>query len=94
MWLNEEKDDEVIAEDFGLDIVHGGIVRRFNRGRKRDGPLVRGRFLSRPVHSLEYREVLVRYIDRNPVQAAPRSKAPAFFAPRASWIKHEVEGSR
>jgi REP element-mobilizing transposase RayT len=52
-------------------------VRLFNRIRRRDGPLVRGRFLSKPVLSLTYRKVLVRYIDRNPVRAGicgdPRS---------------------
>ena len=49
--------------------VQNDYVRHFNRGRKRDGPLVRGRFLSKPVRSLVYREVLVRYIDQNPVRA-------------------------
>ncbi len=44
-------------------------VRRFNRERHRDGPLLRGRFTSKPVTSLLYRKILVRYIDRNPVQA-------------------------
>jgi len=44
-------------------------VRWFNRGRKRDGPLFRGRFRSQPVDSLEYRRRLVRYIDDNPVLA-------------------------
>jgi len=44
-------------------------VRRFNRRRRRDGPLMRGRFTSKPVLSLTYRSVLVRYIDANPVQA-------------------------
>ncbi|MCZ6598220.1 MAG: transposase [Planctomycetota bacterium] len=49
--------------------VQLAYVRRFNRGRRRDGPLVRGRFRSKPVTSLTYREVLVRYIDQNPVVA-------------------------
>jgi REP element-mobilizing transposase RayT len=44
-------------------------VRYFNRGRRRDGPLLRGRFWSRRVDSLAYRRVLVGYIDANPVQA-------------------------
>jgi len=43
--------------------------RRFNRSRRRDGALVRGRFFSRPVRSLDYRRTLVRYIDSNPVRA-------------------------
>jgi hypothetical protein len=39
--------------------------RRFNRTRRRDGPLVRGRFRSKPVRSLRYRRMLVAYIDAN-----------------------------
>lgn len=49
--------------------AQNAYVRRFNRGRKRDGPLVRGRFRSKPVHSLAYRELLLRYIDANAVEA-------------------------
>jgi REP element-mobilizing transposase RayT len=44
-------------------------VRRFNRLRKRDGGLLRGRFRSKRVRSSEYRRALVRYIDANPVSA-------------------------
>jgi len=43
--------------------------RWFNRGRKRDGPLVRGRYATRSVDSLVYQRTLVRYIDRNPLAA-------------------------
>lgn len=43
--------------------------RRFNRGRRRDGSLVRGRYRSKPVLSNRYRLILVSYIDQNPVQA-------------------------
>ena len=43
--------------------------RRFNRTRRRDGPLVRGRYGSKPVRSLRYRRVLVAYIDANPERA-------------------------
>jgi len=43
--------------------------RRFNRRHGRDGTLVRGRFFSRPVKTLEYRRAVVRYIDVNPVRA-------------------------
>lgn len=49
--------------------IQNRYVRMFNRRRKRDGTLVRGRFGSKPVSSERYREVLVRYIDRNPVKA-------------------------
>ncbi|MDP6408174.1 MAG: transposase [Planctomycetota bacterium] len=43
--------------------------RQFNRRRRRDGSLVRGRYFSKPVHSLEYRRAVVRYLDRNPLGA-------------------------
>ena len=43
--------------------------RWFNRSRRRDGSLVRGRFSSKPVESLSYRRALVRYIDSNPCRA-------------------------
>jgi REP element-mobilizing transposase RayT len=43
--------------------------RRFNRGRGRDGTLVRSRFRSKRVRSAEYRRTLVAYIDDNPVEA-------------------------
>src|SRR5262245_4484692 len=45
------------------------FARRFNRERRRDGPLFRGRFGSRPVRSHAYRMRLVRYIDRNAPEA-------------------------
>jgi REP element-mobilizing transposase RayT len=53
--------------------------RWFNRSRRRDGSLVRGRYGSKPVRSLSYRRVLVRYIDHNPVSAR-LSKTPSTYA--------------
>ena len=52
-----------------LQQIQNRYVRYFNRDRRRDGALVRGRFLSRPVDSLRYRRLLVGYIDANPVRA-------------------------
>ena len=49
--------------------------RWFNRGRKRDGPLVRGRYAAKQVDSLTYRRAVVRYIDRNPVSAGLATRA-------------------
>ena len=49
--------------------IQNEYVRYFNRANRRDGPLFRGRFHSRPVLSLHYRRMLVRYIDDNPVAA-------------------------
>jgi REP element-mobilizing transposase RayT len=53
-------------------------VRRFNRIRRRDGALFRGRFRSRPVMSLLYRFTVMRYIDQNAVQARLASVAPLY----------------
>ena len=50
-------------------------VRYFNRTRRRDGSLFRGRFRSRPVLSLRYRFTLIRYIDQNAVKARLASSA-------------------
>jgi hypothetical protein len=49
--------------------VQTAYSRRFNRDRRRDGPLVRSRYGSRLVDTEEYRRVLVAYIDANPVVA-------------------------
>jgi REP element-mobilizing transposase RayT len=44
-------------------------ARWFNRTRRRDGPVFRGRFRSKLVESAVYWEAVVRYIDLNPVHA-------------------------
>lgn len=81
--------------------------RRFNREHRRDGPLIRGRFFSRPVQSLRYRRVLVSYIDLNPIRAGMArrvgeyefSSARAYERSRGSpwlnrdWIESELAGS-
>lgn len=86
--------------------VQNDHSRRFNRRHRRDGTLVRGRFFSRPVDSLEYRRAVVRYIDRNPVSARvarrvgeyplcsaaqyARERLPRWLA--SEWIRSEVRG--
>ncbi|MFT5050901.1 MAG: REP element-mobilizing transposase RayT [Chlamydiales bacterium] len=50
-------------------LMQNRYARWFNRGRRRDGPLWRGRFLSKLVCSEAYWHTLVRYIDHNPVKA-------------------------
>jgi len=52
-----------------MRLIQNNYVRWFNRTRRRDGALFRGRFTSRPVDSDEYFTNLVRYIDHNPVAA-------------------------
>jgi REP element-mobilizing transposase RayT len=58
--------------------IQNQYVRWFNRGRRRDGPLLRGRFGSKRADSLTYRRHLVRYIDFNAV-AARLAPAPALY---------------
>ena len=53
-------------------------ARRFNRTRRREGPLFTARFFSRPVRSLTYRRVVVGYIDDNPVAAGLTPSAAAY----------------
>lgn len=81
--------------------IQNEFVRWFNRSRKRDGPLFRGRFRSKPVTSSIYRRILVRYIDANPVSAGlveraslyPYGSARAYAEPSGplwlarSWIE-------
>ena len=49
--------------------IQGEYSRHFNRGRRRDGSLYRGRYFSSVVTSQAYADTLVRYIDGNAVQA-------------------------
>ena len=49
--------------------VQNAYVRWFNRSRRRDGPLFRGRFRSKRVEGERYWRNVVRYIDENPVGA-------------------------
>lgn len=49
--------------------IQNAYTRYFNRTRRRDGPLLRGRFLSKPIDTMAYRRILVSYIDANPVRA-------------------------
>jgi len=44
-------------------------VRRFNRTRDRDGPLVRGRFVSRRIENPWYLRAAAVYVELNPVEA-------------------------
>lgn len=49
--------------------VEQRYVLRFNRRRERDGPLFRGRFVSRWIDTHRYWRVVVQYIDDNPLEA-------------------------
>ena len=64
--------------------VQRDYVRRFNRQRRRDGPLLRGRYRSRRADSELYRRLLVRYIDFNPVEARIVAR-PALYPFGSAW---------
>lgn len=64
--------------------IENGYVRYFNRARKRDGALFRGRFASKPVGSETYRSNLVSYLDANPVLAAISSH-PDLYPYGSAW---------
>ncbi len=49
--------------------VLNAFARQFNRKHRRDGPVFRSRFRSKPVRSMLYWRTLIRYIDHNPVKA-------------------------
>lgn len=78
--------------------------RTFNRRHRRDGTLIRGRFLSKPIESDEYLGNVLRYIDTNPVSAGlvrepwnyPWCSAAEYVRGRGplwltrSWVEQEV----
>lgn len=80
--------------------------RQFNRGRRRDGPLVRGRYMAKEIDSHAYQCAVVSYIDRNPVSAGlvvraedyPYGSAKIYAQGRGEeclwlergWIENEV----
>ena len=82
--------------------VQNVYVRWFNRTRRRDGPLFRGRFRSVPVDSPGHVRTLVRYIDDNAVEAglAPAAAAYDFGRavhyvaglPRPRWLHRDRVG--
>ena len=74
-----------------MDRVLNAYVRYFNRTRRRDGSLFRGRYGARPVDSLRYRRTLLRYIDRNAVQAR-LARLPWDFPYGSAW--HYVRPGR
>lgn len=53
----------------GMRRVQNGFSRWFNRRNRRDGPLVRARFRSRPIRSRAHLFAALPYVDFNPVKA-------------------------
>jgi REP element-mobilizing transposase RayT len=52
-----------------MQIVGNRFVRWFNRTRRRDGSLYRGRFTGRRIDDPDYWCTVLRYVDLNPVRA-------------------------
>jgi REP element-mobilizing transposase RayT len=69
--------------------IQNEYARWFNRARRRDGTLYRGRYGSRPVRSLAYQHVLVRYIDANPVAAGLTPDPRLYPHGSARWYARE-----
>jgi len=75
---------------------HGGLsdalrriqlrhVRRFNRLHRRDGPLLRGRFMSKRVSDAPYARNVVHYTHENPVLAG-LCEAPQDYPWCSAWL--------
>jgi len=69
--------------------IQNEYVRSFNRSRRRDGTLYRGRYRSRPVRTLAYQHLLVRYIDANPVGAGLTPDPRLYPHGSARWYARE-----
>lgn len=62
-------------------------ARWFNRSHRRDGPLFRGRFTSKPVLCERYRLNLIRYIEQNPSHAGLQIEFGGYeFSSARHWI--------
>ena len=73
-----------------MRLVQGNYSRWFNETRDRDGPLVRGRFLSRPIDGDRHWTTIVRYIDANPVAGGISKTASEYAQCSAYWYHREV----
>jgi REP element-mobilizing transposase RayT len=86
---------------YAIGLTENSYVRIFNRTRRRDGSLFRGRFWRRRIDDWLYWETVLRYIDQNPVRAGIcshpaeyRHGSAAAYAggPCPEWlVKAEVE---
>jgi REP element-mobilizing transposase RayT len=64
-------------------------VRWFNRTRDRDGPLFRGRFVSRRIDNPWYLRAAAVYVDRNPVEAGLADTPESY-----EWCSAEARARR
>ncbi|MHC4959160.1 MAG: transposase [Planctomycetota bacterium] len=70
--------------------VQGQYARRFNRMRRRDGSLYRGRYFSRVIDSQAYFDNVIRYIDGNAVEAGIVARPDWYPAASAYWYAQDV----
>ncbi|MEZ6016153.1 MAG: hypothetical protein R3F49_13620 [Planctomycetota bacterium] len=87
-----------------LQRVQNGYARWYNRSRRRDGALFRGRYRAKRVNDDRYRAAVVAYIDRNSVDAGLATRAADYpygsardycraGPPRYPWLTRDwVEG--
>jgi REP element-mobilizing transposase RayT len=87
-----------------LQRVQNGYARWYNRSRRRDGPVFRGRYHAKRVTDNRYRAAVVAYIDRNSVDAGLVTRAADYpygsardycsvGPPRFPWLTRDwVEG--
>lgn len=61
-----------------MQYIQTGYSRYFNRSRKRDGPLMRGRYSSRRIRENGYCTAVLAYVAQNPVMAGMCSTPSEF----------------
>ncbi len=74
--------------------LENAYVRWFNRTRRRDGPLFRGRFRSFPVESPRYLHTLFRYVDRHAIEAHLAARPEDYPYGSARHLAHESRRPR
>ncbi|MES9901940.1 MAG: hypothetical protein ABW168_04545 [Sedimenticola sp.] len=72
--------------------INGQYTQRYNRLRKTDGPLFRGRYKSILIEDNSYQLQLPRYIHRNPVEALKaKMEHDAGLVRRVEAIKRQYD---
>jgi hypothetical protein len=79
---------------FAMCRIQSEYSSRFNRKRNRDGPLVRSRYATRLVGSDVYRDNVIRYIDKNAVDAGLVAKPEWHGASSAYWYGSDRRSPR
>lgn len=73
----------------GMHDLASRYAQRFNRRHGFDGPLFRGRFLSKPIETDEYLLQVSRYVHRNPLDLDPAADPAAYpWSSYAAYVGH------